>query len=85
VKEVILPAGTTTAVTDRVIDVNNLKAVLDRCGVVVTERKPCQCEVFKVYRLTNFDQPNFPQKMSPKTSRVFLFHHKGRPAQQTRL
>jgi hypothetical protein len=29
--------------TDRDIDLNKLKAVLDRCNVVVTERKPSEC------------------------------------------
>ncbi|KAF8962360.1 DNA mismatch repair protein [Flammula alnicola] len=42
VKEAIIPTGTTTGATDRDIDLNKLKAVLDRCGVVVTERKPSQ-------------------------------------------
>lgn len=40
VKEAIIPTGTTSGTTDRDIDLNKLKAVLDRCGVVVTERKP---------------------------------------------
>jgi DNA mismatch repair protein MSH2 len=40
VKEVIIPTGTTTKMTDHKIDLNNLRAVLERCGVVVTERVP---------------------------------------------
>lgn len=40
VKEAIVPTGTTSGTTDRDIDLNKLKAVLDRCGVVVSERKP---------------------------------------------
>ncbi|KAG5644351.1 hypothetical protein DXG03_008648 [Asterophora parasitica] len=42
VKEAIVPTGTTTGTTDRDIDLNKLKAVLDRCGVVVSERKPSE-------------------------------------------
>jgi hypothetical protein len=39
VKEAIVPSGTVTGKTDRDIDLSQMKAVLDRCGVVVTERK----------------------------------------------
>lgn len=39
-KEAIIPTGTVKGNTDRDIDLKKLKAVLDRCGVVVTERKP---------------------------------------------
>ncbi|KAL0958358.1 hypothetical protein HGRIS_000500 [Hohenbuehelia grisea] len=42
VKEAILPMGTASGNTDRDIDLNKLKAVLDRCGVVITERKPSE-------------------------------------------
>ncbi|KAJ4481616.1 DNA mismatch repair protein [Lentinula edodes] len=42
VKEAILPTGTASGSTDRDVDLNKLKAVLDRCGVVVTERKPSE-------------------------------------------
>ncbi|KAJ4001111.1 muts domain V-domain-containing protein [Lentinula boryana] len=42
VKEAILPSGTASGNTDRDVDLNKLKAVLDRCGVVVTERKPSE-------------------------------------------
>ncbi|KAJ3736284.1 muts domain V-domain-containing protein [Lentinula guzmanii] len=42
VKEAILPTGTASGNTDRDVDLNKLKAVLDRCGVVVTERKPSE-------------------------------------------
>lgn len=41
-KEAILPTGTASGSTDRDVDLNKLKAVLDRCGVVVTERKPSE-------------------------------------------
>lgn len=40
VKEAIIPTGTASGTTDRDFDLNKLKAVLDRCGVVITERKP---------------------------------------------
>ncbi|KAH7916001.1 DNA mismatch repair protein [Hygrophoropsis aurantiaca] len=40
VKEAVIPTGTASGVTDRDVDLNKLKAVLERCGVVVTERKP---------------------------------------------
>ncbi|KAF8067657.1 DNA mismatch repair protein [Lyophyllum atratum] len=42
VKEAIMPSGTTSGTTDRDIDLNKLKAVLDRCGVVISERKPSE-------------------------------------------
>lgn len=37
-----MPTGTTTGTTDRDIDLAKLKASLDRCGIVVTERKPSE-------------------------------------------
>ena len=40
VKEAIVSTGTTSGTTDRDVDLNKLKAVLDRCRVVITERKP---------------------------------------------
>lgn len=40
VKEAIISTGTIKGNTDRDIDLKKMKAVLDRCGVVVTERKP---------------------------------------------
>ncbi|KAF9524112.1 DNA mismatch repair protein MSH2, partial [Crepidotus variabilis] len=45
VKEAIVPTGTATGTTDRDVDLGKLKAVLDRCGVVVTERKPSEFTV----------------------------------------
>ncbi|KAN0086029.1 MutS domain V domain containing protein [Tylopilus felleus] len=42
VKEAIIPTGTASGTTDRDFDLNKLKAVLDRLGVVVTERKPSE-------------------------------------------
>ncbi|KAG0708032.1 DNA mismatch repair protein [Suillus ampliporus] len=40
VKEAIIPTGTVSGTTDRDFDLSKLKAVFERCGVVVTERKP---------------------------------------------
>ncbi|KAH9477925.1 DNA mismatch repair protein msh-2 [Psilocybe cubensis] len=45
VKEAVIPTGTISGTTDRDIDLNKLRAVLDRCGVVVTERKPSEFTV----------------------------------------
>ncbi|KZT28144.1 DNA mismatch repair protein [Neolentinus lepideus HHB14362 ss-1] len=42
VKEALIPTGTASGKTERDVDLNKLKAVLDRCGVVVTERKPSE-------------------------------------------
>ncbi|KAF8880020.1 DNA mismatch repair protein MutS [Infundibulicybe gibba] len=42
VKEAIIPTGTASGTTDRDVDLNKLRAVLDRCGVVITERKPSE-------------------------------------------
>ncbi|RPD65678.1 DNA mismatch repair protein [Lentinus tigrinus ALCF2SS1-7] len=40
VKEAIIPTGTASGATERDFDLKKLKEVLDRCGVVITERKP---------------------------------------------
>ncbi|KAI0711342.1 DNA mismatch repair protein [Earliella scabrosa] len=40
VKEAIIPTGTQSGTTERDFDLKKLKEVLDRCGVVITERKP---------------------------------------------
>ncbi|EIW77166.1 DNA mismatch repair protein [Coniophora puteana RWD-64-598 SS2] len=40
VKEALIPTGTISGNTDRDLDLNKLKAVFERCGVIVTERKP---------------------------------------------
>ncbi|EGN91554.1 hypothetical protein SERLA73DRAFT_164445 [Serpula lacrymans var. lacrymans S7.3] len=42
VKEALIPTGTASGNTDRDIDLNKLKAVLERCGVVITEKKPSE-------------------------------------------
>ena len=40
IKEAIVPTGTASGGTDRDFDLKKLKDVLDRCGIVITERKP---------------------------------------------
>ena len=40
IKEAIVTTGTASGATDRDFDLKKLKDVLDRCGIVVTERKP---------------------------------------------
>ena len=40
IKEAIVPTGTASGATDRDFDLKKLKDVLDRCDIVVTERKP---------------------------------------------
>jgi DNA mismatch repair protein MSH2 len=40
VKEAIVPTGTASGASDRDVELNKLKTVLERCGVVITERKP---------------------------------------------
>ncbi|KZV76588.1 DNA mismatch repair protein [Peniophora sp. CONT] len=40
IKEALVPTGTQSGKTDRDIDLRKLKEVLERCGVVITERKP---------------------------------------------
>ncbi|KAF4581359.1 MutS-like protein [Pleurotus pulmonarius] len=42
VKEAIVQEGTKSGKTDRDVELNTLKSVLDRCGVVITERKPSE-------------------------------------------
>ncbi|ETW75892.1 hypothetical protein HETIRDRAFT_152464 [Heterobasidion irregulare TC 32-1] len=42
VKEALITTGTASGSTDRDFDLKKLKDVLDRCGVVVTERKPSE-------------------------------------------
>jgi DNA mismatch repair protein MSH2 len=40
VKEALIPTGTATGTTDRDVELNKLKTMLERCGVVINERKP---------------------------------------------
>ncbi|KAH8097021.1 DNA mismatch repair protein [Cristinia sonorae] len=42
VKEAILPTGTASGTTERDHELNKLKDVLERCGVIATERKPSE-------------------------------------------
>lgn len=41
VKEALIASGTKSGNTDKDLEVNKLKQVLERCGVVITERKSC--------------------------------------------
>ncbi|KAI9568665.1 DNA mismatch repair protein [Boletus coccyginus] len=50
VKEAIIPTGTASGTTDRDFDLNKLKAVLERCGVVVTERKPSEFTTKNIFQ-----------------------------------
>ncbi|KDQ60242.1 hypothetical protein JAAARDRAFT_32621 [Jaapia argillacea MUCL 33604] len=42
VKEALIPTGTASGKTDRDLDLNKLRGVLEKCGVVMTERKPSE-------------------------------------------
>ncbi|KAI0689572.1 muts domain V-domain-containing protein [Cytidiella melzeri] len=42
VKEAILPTGTVSGTTERDIELKKLKDLLERCNVVITERKPSE-------------------------------------------
>lgn len=42
VKEALVTTGTASGTTDRDFDLKKLKDVLERCGVVITERKPSE-------------------------------------------
>ncbi|KAJ3545219.1 hypothetical protein NMY22_g2523 [Coprinellus aureogranulatus] len=48
VREAIIPTGTSSGTSDRDIDLNKLKGVLERCGIVITERKPSEFMVKNV-------------------------------------
>ncbi|KDR73457.1 hypothetical protein GALMADRAFT_100108 [Galerina marginata CBS 339.88] len=66
VKEAIIPTGTASGTTDRDIDLNKLKAVLDRCGVVVSERKPSEFTV----KSLNHDLPRLLESPASSASSV---------------
>ncbi|XP_006463889.1 hypothetical protein AGABI2DRAFT_187339 [Agaricus bisporus var. bisporus H97] len=61
VKEAILPTGTSAGTTERDIDLNKMKGVLERCGVVITERKPSE---FRSKNIAD-DLPRLLQSQSP--------------------
>ncbi|TFY78244.1 hypothetical protein EWM64_g5769 [Hericium alpestre] len=42
IKEALVTTGTATGTTDRDFDLKKLRDVLERCGVVITERKPSE-------------------------------------------
>ncbi|KAF8217826.1 DNA mismatch repair protein [Mycena galopus ATCC 62051] len=61
VKEAIIPTGTVSGTTDRDVDLNKLKAVLERCDVMVTERKPSE---FSAKNIAD----DIPRLLSAKTT-----------------
>ncbi|OCH84761.1 hypothetical protein OBBRIDRAFT_839474 [Obba rivulosa] len=42
VKEALIPTGTASGMTERDLELKKLKDVMERCGVVITERKPSE-------------------------------------------
>ncbi|KAJ8463638.1 hypothetical protein ONZ45_g17509 [Pleurotus djamor] len=42
VKEAVIQTGTSTGKTERDVELNGLKSIIDRCGIVITERKPSE-------------------------------------------
>lgn len=46
VKEAVIPMSSKTGNTDRDLELNKLKGVFERCGVVVTERKQSMSDVW---------------------------------------
>lgn len=50
-KEAIIPTGTASGMSDRDIDLKKLRVVLDRCGVIITERKPSMFRLFGWFSL----------------------------------
>jgi len=48
VKEAIVPTSSATGATNRDIDLAKVRALLDRCGIVVTERKPSEPDWFLI-------------------------------------
>lgn len=46
IKEALVTTGTASGNTDRDLDLKKLKDLLERCGVVITERKPSSSLLF---------------------------------------
>jgi len=42
VKEALIAPGTKSGKTDKDLEANELKQIFERCGVIITERKPCK-------------------------------------------
>ncbi|KAF8634825.1 hypothetical protein AX17_004076 [Amanita inopinata Kibby_2008] len=63
VKEAVIPTGTVSGTTERDVDLHKLRTVLERCGVVITERKPSEFNARNiaedVSRLLNPSQLSF--------------------------
>ena len=63
IKEAIIPTGTASKTTERDHELKKLKDVLDRCGVVVTERKPSkQCDALRMHRTDSYAAGEFNSK-----------------------
>ena len=51
VKEALIASGTKSGNSDKDLEVNKLKQVLERCGVVITEQKSCKkIDIHKIPR-----------------------------------
>lgn len=69
VKEALIASGTKSGNSDKDLEVNKLKQVLERCGVVITERKHCKKIAFtKFPKGPTCSQPSSQQKIFKMTS-----------------
>jgi len=69
VKEALIASGTKSGNTDKDLEVNKLKQVLERCGVVITERKPCKdMTLIKFLKRLTRSQPSSQQRTFKMTS-----------------
>jgi hypothetical protein len=72
IKEAVVPTGTASGTTDRDFDLKKLRDVLDRCGIVITERKPSTSVLFTApYLLRRFSQVNLWERPSRRISRGY--------------
>jgi DNA mismatch repair protein MSH2 len=69
VKEALVPTGTASGTTDRDVELNKLKTMLERCGVVITERKPSMLTSAPTGMRLTLPQAN----LQPRTSRMTSF------------
>ncbi|KAF6757736.1 muts domain V-domain-containing protein [Ephemerocybe angulata] len=67
VKEAIIPVGTSSGTSDRDIDLQKLKGVLERCGIVITERKPTNA-----LHIAQLNLPNAPSALAALISYLSL-------------
>jgi DNA mismatch repair protein MSH2 len=63
VKEALIASGTKSGNTDKDLEVNKLKQVLERCGVVITERKPCMGITIHGFQKLTHSQPSSQQRI----------------------